>query len=320
MIRYPLAEEYININKLENESAGSSDTFDVFHYQGPIVFYAIAAIIIIQLVQLFNYDVEQIYNLRTSLNSLFSIENPGLIDTHNSVNVLYLESVTSKAQFITWLQEVALTSFSSPSGISAGLFTKKTILLGEAVMIKYDTKNVSCTTQVPGNLTCIHVDYTDDTKRRNQSLVTAQLNDTNNVPYPWADFKTDEDLGIDYTVSGSTGTFNSGGYLYVLADRNSTRETILERIEAITSFVTDNTLAFNFIMSGYILDIDYFYSLHIFLERTPTGGFQPFGTSYQIFRPTLSWNYIFNLVGDVIVYVLTVIQVSVNIRAVDFSH
>lgn len=150
--------------------------------------------------------------------------------------------------------------------------------------------------------------------------MTDTLKDQNNVTYPWGEFKTDSELGVKYVVSGSGGTFNSGGYIYSLGGRYTPRETVLERVSQVDKFITGRTLAFNFISSGYILDIDYFYSLDCLLERAPTGGFQPSVLAFRIFRPTLSWNYKFNLVGDIIIYVLTIVQVSANINAVCFYH
>ena len=127
-------------------------------------------------------------------------------------------------------------------------------------------------------------------------------------------------MGVDYTVVGNSGSYNSGGYKFVIGNDSSTQEEVEAKLQDFDDFITDNTLAFNFIMSGYILDVDYFYSLDFLIERTPTGGFQPTVISYQIFRPTLSWNYPFNLGGDFVIYFLTFAQVSVNIRAVACYH
>ena len=127
-------------------------------------------------------------------------------------------------------------------------------------------------------------------------------------------------MGVKLKVSGNSGSYHFGGYKFVIANDSSSKEQVEAKLLLFENFVTSNTIAYNFIMSGYILDSDYFYSLHLLIERTPTGGFQPTIIEYQIFRPSLSWNYPFNLVGDIIIYILTFAQVSVNVRAVGPFH
>jgi hypothetical protein len=161
--RYPFAKEYINISKIEREQQDGDEGFDVFHYQGPIVFYAITIIVIIQLVQLFNYDVEHIYNLRTSLNSIFLLRDLD-VDSKVASSQLLLASITSKNQFQTWLSAVATKAYRPLNGNSELLFQSKTIMLGDSVLIKYDAKETACKAQVPGNKSCIFVTYDDSTK------------------------------------------------------------------------------------------------------------------------------------------------------------
>ena len=146
--------------------------------------------------------------------------------------------------------------------------------------------------------------------------MTRNLTNATGGIYPWGSFKTDQQLGVQHTVAGNAGSYNYGGYMLVLGDDNTSQEDVFSRISNLDKFITDNTVAFNFVMSGYVLDIDYFYSLDFLLERVTTGGFQPVVLSYQIFKPSLSWNYSFNLAGDIIIYILTVVLVSVNVRAV----
>lgn len=140
--------------------------FDVFHYQGPIVFFAIAIIVVIQIVQLLHYDIEQIYNLRVSLNSIFAIERPGEDVTSSALGTsrLYLESVTSMAQFEGWLEGVVNHTTRPRDGASILLFANKTVTLGDIVLIKYRVNKVACKTQVPGNKSCIASSYSDETK------------------------------------------------------------------------------------------------------------------------------------------------------------
>lgn len=160
-----------------------SKKFDVYHYQGPIVFFAIAIIVTIQLVQLLHYDIEQIYNMRVSLNSIFSIEAPSedqisTSATSSKKSALYLESVTSKIQFELWLSAVVNNTFKPANSRSQLLFANKTITLGDVVLIKYDVKDVTCATRVPGNKSCIAASYTDDSKSRIlslQSLATRKI-------------------------------------------------------------------------------------------------------------------------------------------------
>lgn len=144
-----------------------SKKFDVFHYQGPIVFFSITIIIIIQLVQLLHYDISQIYNTRSSLNSIFSIEITEKSTPQDLLNEqLFLASVTSKTQFKNWLTRVANSTFRPEVGEYTLLFPSKTITLGDVVIIKYETKDTGCKTKVPGNKSCIATSYSDDTKSR----------------------------------------------------------------------------------------------------------------------------------------------------------
>lgn len=121
-------------------------------------------------------------------------------------------------------------------------------------------------------------------------------------------------MGVKASVQGDITNYNAGGYMFKLGGDSATKESVLLKIQNFEKFLTANTLAFNLIMSGYILDLDYFYSINFLIERTPTGGFQAVKYQYDIFRPSLSWNYTFNLVGDIIVYILSIIQISINIK------
>lgn len=113
------------------------------------------------------------------------------------------------------------------------------------------------------------------------------------------------------------GSYDAGGYLLVIGKDTDFAEDVSLKIKDITNTITSNTLAFNLIVTGYITDIDYFYSVNFLIERTPSGGFLPTFSKYDIFRPTLSWNYPFNIVGDIIVYILSIVSLAINIRTVE---
>ena len=118
------------------------------------------------MIQLFNYDIENIYNLRTSLNSIFSLRNDHDIDSTVDTSKLYMNSITSKSQFKSWLADVSNSTYRSSNGSSQLLFMNKTLMLGDTVLIKYDTRETVCKAQVPGNKSCIYVTYSDSTKGR----------------------------------------------------------------------------------------------------------------------------------------------------------
>jgi hypothetical protein len=305
--KYPLAKEYIDIDKIERDQQKDMDdeNSSTLHYQGPIVFYAISIIVIIQLVQLFNYDIERIYNLRLSLDSIFTVKKPELSTEQKP----YYSQITGKAQFVEWVQATVKNVYKSKTTASTTLFAQKTVLLGEAALIKYDTKSTPCIGKSISGSKCIYTEYSDSTK------LSEDLKDAGGNLYPWGKFKSQTELGVDYSVNGYLTSYEKGGYMLTLGSDKAFKEDVEARIAQINEFVSDNTLAINFILGGYILDDDYFFSINFLIERTPSGGFQPVITSYDIFRPTLSWNYPFNVVGDIITYILTIIQVSLNVRA-----
>lgn len=138
----------------------------------------------------------------------------------------------------------------------------------------------------------------------------------NGTLYSWGKFMSDEEIGLNSEVSGSLGSYKNGGYVLKIGRDGTTLLEAQSNMAHFGEFIRPNTLAFNFVMGGYILDIDYFFSVDLLLERTPTGGYQPVVKNYDLFRPTLSWNYSYNLYGDLLVYLLTVIQLSVNIKTV----
>lgn len=286
------------------------------HYQGPLVFYAITLIVIIQLVQLFNYDIQLIYNLRSSLDDIFALKDKG-----TSSNITYFDTITSRNQFYKWFDQTVNNTYRSSSMSSKTLFANKTVILGDAALFKYETKDRDCPAKIAAsNIRCIYTEYTDATKSRIFIIKgTEDLLASNGSILPWGKFRTNQDVGVTFVIDGNVTTYASGGYVVFLGNSSTTREEVSAKIGNISSFITDNTLAFSFVMSGYILDLDYFYSIDLLIERTPTGSFQPSKVMYDIFRPTLSWNYTFNVVGDIIIYVLTIIQVSLNIKAVIFD-
>ena len=138
-------------------------------------------------------------------------------------------------------------------------------------------------------------------------LETKDLYDSfDNKLFPWGKFKTKAELGLNYNLGGFISDYDEGGYPLEFGLETESLELMKNRIKKIDKFLTRNTLAANFILSGYILDIDYFFSLNLALEKTPSGGYQPIMKEVQVFRPGLRWNYMFNLAGDITVYLLSI--------------
>lgn len=166
--RYPLAKQYIDIENIERENLHKNQDnkpTGLLHYQGPIVFYAIFIIILFQIIQLFHYDIEQMYNLRLDLDQIFKIKPPdGLSDSEQG---LYLSKLTSSKGFETWLKNMITTVYRSEVGTSSTLFSVKTYQIGQAAIIKYETKETACPREeVPGNFKCIFTNYNKDTQSR----------------------------------------------------------------------------------------------------------------------------------------------------------
>ena len=299
---YPLAQEYMDVNNIDRTQKDDivSKASPILHYQGPVVMYAIIVIIVIQLVQLFHFNIELIFECRESLNTLVTLRNPG------GKSGLYAGDITNKKDISVWLNSTLLTLYNNT------LINNKTYTVSNIVLIKYDTNVIPCgnvNTSIT-NLTCSSTTYSKDTRS------TATLKDpTTNATYPWGVFKENKDLGVTYPMSGELSSYNDGGYMLVVGNSLTPYADIVNgSMKYIDSFITSNTLAVNFLYGGYINDIDYFFSVNLLFEKAITGGYQASLVELEVFKPTLSWNYAFNLVGDILIYILNIIQFGVNIK------
>lgn len=169
--RYPLSLEYIHLDKLEPKDSGpKNQTNDIFYHQGPVVFYSVLAILIIQFIQLFHYDIEVMYNMRTSLDSVFQI-NPAqtpyqLAVASTPINPAnyYFSKIAGVTQFSLWLDSVSHKIFRSRTGDRSSLFATKTLIIGEAALLRFDTKNKTCSDKAPSSASCIETTYSETTR------------------------------------------------------------------------------------------------------------------------------------------------------------
>jgi hypothetical protein len=149
-----------------------------------------------------------------------------------------------------------------------------------------------------------------------QILETKDLVGSNGKPLPWSKFYQKDELDIDYNLQGFLSNYNEGGYPLFFGIETMSLENITRRLDRFDDFLQINSLAANFVLGGYILDIDYFFSINLAIEKTASGGYQPIKQEVEVFRPGLRWNYMFNLIGDIIVYVFSIFLLMIYIRTV----
>lgn len=301
MLRYPKLKDYINIREFDRRNVKRAKVLDKYHQRGPISFYTILTIIIIQLIQLFHFNVSDINSLRASLINLFYI-SPQKTRLNGAY---YFSETTSRTDFKHWIQNMTSNLYNSKDNtvMPNNFFSEKCVFLGPPIILKFDTKEKKGDT--PGTF---HILYNQNT------MQTKTLYDENDKVYPWGKFKTKEQLGLVYILEGFLSNYDYGGYALELGVETMPLENITRKIDRIDEFLDVNTMAANFILGGYILDIDYFFSINLAIEKTPSGGYQPIKKEVEVFRPGLRWNYIFNLIGDIIVYILSIGLALIYIR------
>lgn len=297
-------KDYINIREFEHNTVKGSKTLDKYHQRGPIAFYTIIFIIIIQLIQLFHFDVADINSLRASLLNLFYVIPPNVKETRLK-NVHYFSETTSRTDFKYWIFNMTKNLYPSNDSkiMPNNFFSQKCVFLGSPILLKFDTKEKK--SEIPGSY---HISYTPDT------MQTKDLIDKSGVIYPWGKFKSKEDLNLLYVLKGFLSQYDNGGYPLEFGLEDTPLENITKILSNFDEFLGVNTLAANFILGGYILDIDYFFSINLAIEKTPSGGYQPIKKEVEVFRPGLRWNYMFNFIGDMIVYLLSIILALIYIR------
>ena len=125
-----------------------------------------------------------------------------------------------------------------------------------------------CPAQITNNpIKCIFTEYTDETVSK------VDLRDQNGALLPWGKYMSDEQMKVTFQVNGNNTAFNKGGYMLRIGSDDLPFEQVKANIGNMSNFITENTLAFNFVISGYILDVDYFYSINLLVEKTSTGSF-----------------------------------------------
>ena len=123
--RYPKIKEYINLKELDKDPVNVSKKLDNLHHRGPFVFFMLILIIGIHLIQLHEFNVEDINDLRQSLRTLFYIspENTRLN------NIYYFSETTSRTDFSYWLYNMTRNIYVSndPMKTPNNFFSKKCI-------------------------------------------------------------------------------------------------------------------------------------------------------------------------------------------------
>ena len=104
-------------------------------------------------------------------------------------------------------------------------------------------------------------------------MATEDLKDEKGELYPWGKFRSKESLGLDYELNGFLSMYGEGGYVLELGVESDPLEEITAKLQKLPKFLEFNTLAANFVVGGYILDIDYFFSVNLAIEKTPSGGY-----------------------------------------------
>jgi hypothetical protein len=86
-------------------------------------------------------------------------------------------------------------------------------------------------------------------------IETKDLLDKDGNLYPWGKFHTKEDLDLDYNLNGFLSDYSEGGYPLFFGIETMSLENVTKRLDHFDKFLDFNTLAANFVLGGYILDI-----------------------------------------------------------------
>jgi len=311
--RFPKIVDYINIQSIEANTAKSRTVKYKSnwktHQRGPISFYMILLIIILQLVQLFHFDVSYIYALRSSLLNLFLISpqsqsKPSGVHKRSAQpfpQSTYFAEITSRTDFTAWLLSTVSNLYISKNSslTPMNFFSEKCVFIGKPAIVKFQTK--------VGDDGKYFVEYNADTLDR------APLKGSDGQIVPWGIFRDKKELGIEYTLEGFLSDYAEGGYVLEFGAEDQYLEDVMKPLLNISDFLKYNSLAANFILGGYILDIDYFFSINLAIEKTPSGGYQPITKEVEVFRPGLDWNNKKNLILDILVGLLTIGNLIIHI-------
>lgn len=122
-----------------------------------------------------------------------------------------------------------------------------------------------------------------------KKLETRDLLDHRGKVLSWGKFYSKKSLGLNQGLRGFLSNYNEGGYALFLGSETETLESVTKKMQPMMDstnfFLQNNTLAANFILSGYILDmgryalsflgniLDYFFSVNLAIEKTQSSGF-----------------------------------------------
>lgn len=300
--KFPVMLDYINIDnfdaintKVREQKPEKPKT----HQRGPIAFYLLICVITLQLFQLSHFEVRSIYTLRSSLINLFYI-SPG---KNQLKSITYFKDITSRSDFKDWLEDMTSNIYISKNThqMPQNFFSEKCVFLGDPLLIKFDTQPIE------GQPRAYFISYKEGTiDKRDQKSPSGDL-------YPWGKYRTKSDIGLNYILSGYLSDYSEGGHAIELGLEKIPLENIQKRLKNINKFLSFNSLAANFVLGGYILDIDYFFSINLAIEKTPSGGYQPIMKEVEVFRPHLYWNYNINFYVDIMTAILTLAQILIHI-------
>lgn len=200
------------------------------------------------------------YNLRSSLVNLFYVSS----GKNRLSYVTYFSEITSRSDFVDYLEDMTSNLYVSKDSkkVPHNFFAKKCIFLGDPLLIKFETKN-----NIGGNPDKYYMDYNVNT------MASYDLKDAKGHIYPWGRFKSREKLGLTYNLEGYLSDYSEGGYYLELGQETTPLENVRIKLSRISEFLKTNTLAANFVVGGYILDIDYFFSINLAIEKTLSGGY-----------------------------------------------
>lgn len=109
---------------------------------------------------------------------------------------------------------------------------------------------------------------------------------------PWGEFVLNETSGITFPLHGEFNWYPGNGYLYKIGNQLGNITSINNTISSMASnkYIDNSTLAISYILGGYILDIDFFFSINLGLEKTRAGSYKVIENKVELFRPWLFWN------------------------------
>lgn len=304
---FPKLADYIDVNNLLYDNISKRDKKRLseelkntpklaFRINQTVHFYLMVIFIITNWIILSYFPTEDLYNYRQDLLKLFSIEKTDRFHILEDVKPVYFVDIKKGTDFRTWLVESSDMIYkNSIEYLSKTFFNSKSFWMWQPIIIAYKTKVETC--KIPNDfMTCYYSNYTPNTRREetftkisfdhNEELNTKELHQVK-----WKNFCSSSQSGIDYTIKGYDGS----GYIWGLGLQLDSSEIVqasiannLNQLEK--EFFHTGTQAVSYLLGGYLLDIDYFFSINLALERNESGTFYPLLTDVSVFKPNISWN------------------------------